>query len=293
MSLTKPMLHHLHLLYLLTSLLISLDSCLSTTSRSTDGVKIHEPRDHPMYAHVGSSLQLPCTTVSNRNDTKLLWKKEDGATITRADLRQLGWEIKATSHEPSGLIESQLIIHNISMNDRGNYVCYGIVDRSTYSEYKTWVNVVNVVANDNTLGGEARSAKLRCEISGMDTNMGQSRNRIQDPLHVKYMWIYQGNVIADYQSRESSERLQFTGTRLNDHSARSELTVSPVYKEDSGAYTCLFTLTTNRGSLNFTQTVNLDASHTLSQPLSTNSASHHSIAYHINFCLLIIIYIFH
>ena len=98
---------------------------------------------HPMYVKSGADLALTCV---NPTRTSIQWIQQtaendwkDTAISFTAD--DLGSGLKYTMHscieEPSGPTRNTLIKHNMTLHDRGLYVCKGLDDSSSYITYVT------------------------------------------------------------------------------------------------------------------------------------------------------------
>ena len=225
---------------------------IPTSECNSGGVQITLP-SHPLYIHVGSSLRLSCSTTTNT--TKLFWKKQwnNGTKgFSHLDLEERGWEIKFISKTSLERLESLLTIHRVRMSDYGLYVCY---DQTT--DFEAWLNVVkmnhvdHVIVPPPTPPSNTSSVSLHCKLQGVDKDT-------RDPSTIIYSWLHKGEMVSTSSSRDRTIGNRFT--LLSSHKGDSTLNISPAQFGDAGRYTCLFTLSTTKGTLNFTQIVTLDTS---------------------------------
>lgn len=219
------------------------------------GVEIVRPY-HPLYIKVGSSLTIACESESTKSATELKWIHQTPQTSWADQLvvpeRGSNIIIQLFREEPSGFTRSTLIKHNMSLLDRGTYICKDDGGNS----YAVWVVVLHITAQNVPLSSKVDLLILSCSISGFDSNVPT----------IDFDWTFNGSFISyDHDlatSNRHSPALQAPTGKYNitTESTGVWLEIHDPSSLDGGSYNCVFTLGTNLGPVTFTETLRIDGS---------------------------------
>lgn len=217
------------------------------------GVEIVKPY-HPLYVKSGDALTVSCET-SDR--VELRWLQQTPLTdwSDRSIQALPGSRVVLQSfrEDPSGFTRSTLIMRNMSLSDRGTYIC-----KDDTSNYAVWVTVLYISARNLTDRPTGTNPLiLECSISGFDSNVPT----------IDYDWTYEGQFIPHPHHqvaapvRHSPEHLVSVDrykVTMDDNDLRLE--IWDPSSLDGGLYNCTFTLSTNLGPVTFNESIYVNGS---------------------------------
>lgn len=217
------------------------------------GVEIVKPY-HPLYVKAGNALSIACET-SDRVDLRWLQQTPlsmwtDESVLPLAGSRVV---IQSFREEPSGFTRSTLIKRNMSLGDRGTYIC-----KDDTSNYAVWVTVLYITARNLTDRSTGLDPLiLECSISGFDSNVPT----------IDYDWTFEGRYIPHphyqvaapvHHSPEHLASVDKYKVTMDDNDLRLE--IRDPSSLDGGSYNCTFTLSTNLGQVMFFETIYVNGS---------------------------------
>lgn len=209
---------------------------------------------YPLYIKAGGNLTISCEIKATQSAADLRWVQQTPLTswIDSPVTAVLGSNIIIQSfrEEPSRFTRTTLIKLNMSLLDRGTYIC-----KDDTSSYAVWVIVIYITAQNRThLSSEDKPLILGCNISGFDSNIPK----------IVYDWTFKELFISHPNSTtvRHSAILQAPVDKYKVKMENNELQLQihdPNYR-DGGTYKCIFTLGTNFGPITFSESVYVDGS---------------------------------
>jgi hypothetical protein len=205
---------------------------------------------YPFYIKSGAALNVVCESSER---TAINWIQQTPLTSWQDTQIYPGqdFSFQTCIEEPSGFTRSMLIRSNMSLSNRGMYLCK---DSAGLSSYAVWVTVLYIQAQ--IVQHTTDLLSLSCSISGFDSNLPT----------MDYDWTFNDALIPHphdslvaakvvHSSAELASNLKYNVTF---NSGVLMLTVNNPVTTDGGTYNCSFTLGTNLGRLTFVESINVN-----------------------------------